>query len=58
MISAGRRALIDRIAEAVQIVRVRQWLVLLGSFGYWALDNAVLWATFKAFGSSPRSRSS
>jgi len=53
MISAGRRALIDGIAEAVQIVRAREWQVLLGSFGYWAFDNAVLWATFKAFGSSP-----
>ena len=27
--------------------------MLAGAFGYWAFDNAVLWATFKAFGSSP-----
>jgi uncharacterized protein (TIRG00374 family) len=52
-IAKGRRALIDGIAEAVQIVRARDWQVLAGSFGYWAFDNAVLWATFKAFGSSP-----
>ena len=27
--------------------------VLAGSIGYWAFDNAVLWATFHAFGLSP-----
>jgi len=27
--------------------------VLVGSVGYWAWDNAVLWATFHAFGYSP-----
>ena len=27
--------------------------MLAGSFGYWAFDNAVLWATFHAFGLSP-----
>jgi uncharacterized protein (TIRG00374 family) len=27
--------------------------VLIGSFGYWAFDNAVLWATFHAVGASP-----
>jgi uncharacterized membrane protein YbhN (UPF0104 family) len=52
-IAGGRRALIDGTGEAVQIVRTRDWQVLAGSFGYWAFDNAVLWATFKAFGSSP-----
>jgi uncharacterized protein (TIRG00374 family) len=34
-------------------VRARDWQVLAGALGYWAFDNAVLWATFKAFGSSP-----
>ncbi len=52
-IAAARRALVVGTAEAVQIVRARDRLVLLGSFGYWAWDNAVLWATFHAFGSSP-----
>ena len=28
-------------------------LVIAGAVGYWALDNAVLWATFHAFGYSP-----
>jgi uncharacterized protein (TIRG00374 family) len=27
--------------------------VIAGSIGYWAFDNAVLWATFHAFGLSP-----
>ena len=27
--------------------------MIAGSIGYWAFDNAVLWATFKAFGYSP-----
>ena len=53
MIAGARRALIDGTAEAVQIVRARDWQVLAGALGYWAFDNAVLWATFKAFGSSP-----
>jgi uncharacterized membrane protein YbhN (UPF0104 family) len=52
-IAGARRALMDGTAEAVQIVRARDWQVLAGAFGYWAFDNAVLWATFKAFGSSP-----
>ena len=52
-IPGARRALIDGTGEAVQIVRARDWQVVAGAFGYWAFDNAVLWATFKAFGSSP-----
>ena len=52
-IVGGRRALINGTGEAVQIVRARDWQVLAGAFGYWAFDNAVLWATFNAFGSSP-----
>ena len=48
-----RRALIGGTAEAVQILRSRDLQVLAGSFGYWAFDNAVLWATFHAFGASP-----
>jgi uncharacterized membrane protein YbhN (UPF0104 family) len=53
LIASARQALIGGIAEAVQILRVRDRQVLLGSFGYWAFDNAVLWATFHAVGSSP-----
>ena len=52
-IAAARTALTTGTTEAVQILRSRNSQVLLGSFGYWAFDNAVLWATFKSFGYSP-----
>ena len=28
-------------------------LIIGGAIGYWAFDNAVLWATFEAFGDAP-----
>ena len=49
----ARKALVGGTAEAVQIVRSRNLLVIVGSVGYWAWDNAVLWAAFHAFGYSP-----
>jgi uncharacterized membrane protein YbhN (UPF0104 family) len=52
-ITTVRRTVIRGTSEAVAILRTRNWQVLLGSFGYWAFDNAVLWATFNAFGYSP-----
>ena len=52
-VSAARRALIDGSAEALQILRTGNRRVLAGSVGYWAFDNAVLWATFHAVGLSP-----
>jgi uncharacterized protein (TIRG00374 family) len=48
-----RKALVGGTGEAVQIVRSRNVLVITGSLGYWAWDNAVLWASFHAFGISP-----
>jgi uncharacterized protein (TIRG00374 family) len=48
-----RKALVGGAGEAVQIVRSRNLLVIAGSLGYWAWDNAVLWATFHAFDFSP-----
>src|SRR4051795_6224411 len=45
---AARRALVDGTAEAVEILRSRNRLVLFGALGYWVWDNAVLWATFHA----------
>ena len=45
-----RRSVIGGVAEAVEIVRSRDVLVIAGAFGYWAFDNAVLWAAFEAFG--------
>jgi uncharacterized protein (TIRG00374 family) len=47
-----RGAIIRGTAEAVELVRSRDPLLLLGTVGYWAFDNAVLWATFKAVGAS------
>src|SRR3954452_10677628 len=47
-----RIALVGGTAEAVHIVRSRNMLVVAGSLGYWAFDNAVLWAAFHAFGYS------
>jgi uncharacterized membrane protein YbhN (UPF0104 family) len=48
-----RGALFDGTREAIQLVRTRDPLLLVGALGYWAWDNAVLWATFQAFDASP-----
>jgi uncharacterized protein (TIRG00374 family) len=47
---AARRAVIGGTAEAVEILRSRDLLVVAGAIGYWAFDNAVLWASFQAVG--------
>jgi uncharacterized protein (TIRG00374 family) len=47
-----RKALVGGTAEAMAVLRSRNLLVIAGSLGYWAWDNAVLWAAFKAFGFS------
>jgi len=52
-IAAARRALVGGTAEAVELVRSRDRVLLVSAVGYWLFDNAVLWATFHAFGSSP-----
>jgi uncharacterized membrane protein YbhN (UPF0104 family) len=49
-IVATRRALIGGTAEAVVILRTGDPLVVIGALGYWAWDNAVLWAAFQAVG--------
>jgi uncharacterized protein (TIRG00374 family) len=49
-VHAARGALIGGTFEAVEIVRRRETLVLVGAIGYWAWDNAVLWAAYHAFG--------
>ena len=51
-IHQARRAVIGGTREAVVIVRERDPLLLAGAIGYWAWDNAVLWATYHAFGAS------
>jgi uncharacterized membrane protein YbhN (UPF0104 family) len=52
-LAAIRRAVVNGIVEARQLVGSRNRLLLAGAVGYWAWDNAVLWATFHAFGASP-----
>ena len=41
------------VREAGRVIRRRDLRVIAGSLGYWAFDNAVLWACFRAFGESP-----
>jgi uncharacterized membrane protein YbhN (UPF0104 family) len=47
-----RAALVTGTSEAGSILRTGNLAVIGGSIGYWAFDNAVLWATFHAFGIS------
>jgi uncharacterized membrane protein YbhN (UPF0104 family) len=47
---AARAALIDGTREARVLVARRDPVMIAGAIGYWAWDNAVLWATFKAVG--------
>ena len=47
------RALGDGVREAGRVLARRDWKVIAGATGYWAFDNAVVWACFKAFGYSP-----
>jgi uncharacterized membrane protein YbhN (UPF0104 family) len=51
-VAATRRALVGGTAESIEIIKARDPLVLVGAIGYWAWDNAVLWATFHAVGAS------
>jgi uncharacterized membrane protein YbhN (UPF0104 family) len=46
-------ALSEGVGEAGRVLRRRDWRVIAGSVGYWAFDNAVLWACLRAFGESP-----
>ncbi|MEA2247491.1 MAG: putative heme transporter [Solirubrobacteraceae bacterium] len=47
-----RHAVVDGAHEAVAILRSGDVLAIAGAFGYWAFDNAVLWATYHAFDTS------
>ena len=49
---AVRHAVVDGAREAVVLLRSGEALMIAGAIGYWAFDNAVLWATFHAFGAS------
>ncbi len=48
-----REAVTTGTAESFEILGSGNARVLAGALGYWAFDNAVLWATFRAFGFSP-----
>jgi uncharacterized membrane protein YbhN (UPF0104 family) len=50
---AARRAVVEGAAEAVHAARGADVRLLAGIVGYWAWDNAVLWAAFHAFGAAP-----
>ena len=52
-LASARGAIVAGTGEAVEIVRSRDLLVLAGAVGYWAFDNAVLYAAFRALGESP-----
>jgi uncharacterized membrane protein YbhN (UPF0104 family) len=52
LVRAVRRAVVAGAGEAVRILRSGNVLVIAGAFGYWAFDNAVLLATYRAFGES------
>ena len=49
---AARRAIVNGTEEAIELLRTGNLMLIGGAIGYWAWDNAVLWATFHAFGAS------
>lgn len=51
-IALARRSVIAGTRESVEIVKAGDPLVIVGALGYWFWDNAVLWATFHAFGAN------
>lgn len=52
-LAAATSALGEGVRQAGRVLARRDWRVIAGSVGYWAFDNAVIWACFKAFGESP-----
>ena len=53
LFTRARGAVVTGTAESITLIRRRDPRVLAGAIGYWAFDNAVLWATFHAFGFEP-----
>jgi uncharacterized protein (TIRG00374 family) len=49
-VHATRAAVIDGMREARELVARKDAVLLAGAIGYWAWDNAVLWATYHAVG--------
>src|SRR4051794_15881342 len=52
-LSTARHWIVGGTAEAFELVRGWNPLLFAGALGYWAFDNAVLWATFHAVGEAP-----
>jgi uncharacterized membrane protein YbhN (UPF0104 family) len=52
-LAAAADAIGNGVQEAGRVLRRRDWRVIAGSLGYWAFDNAVVWACYRAFGESP-----
>lgn len=53
LVHRAREAIVTGVVEVKVIARRRELRVVAGSVGYWLFDNAVLWATFQAFGFDP-----
>jgi uncharacterized membrane protein YbhN (UPF0104 family) len=53
LVVGARHAVVDGTLEAILIARQRDPVLLVGAIGYWAWDNAVLWATYHAVGAAP-----
>jgi uncharacterized protein (TIRG00374 family) len=51
--AATRRAIVGGVREAVALLREHHPGLVVGTIGYWAFDNFVLWATYHAVGASP-----
>jgi uncharacterized membrane protein YbhN (UPF0104 family) len=51
-IVAGFRLVCEGLDQARQLLRAGNWK-LLGALAYYAFDNAVLWAAFRAYGHAP-----
>jgi uncharacterized membrane protein YbhN (UPF0104 family) len=52
-IAAGIRAARDGVPSARSTLLARDWK-LIGTVGYYAFDNAALWAAFHAYGATPK----
>ena len=52
LLGGGTRVLREGAAEAERLLSQRNWK-LLGPLAYYAFDNAVLWAAFRASGAAP-----
>jgi uncharacterized protein (TIRG00374 family) len=49
-VARAARTLGRGVSEALRLLRTGNPAIILGSLGYWAFDNLVLWACFRGFG--------